>query len=374
MKAAKLLLLAPFALGVACATLAGSGQGDVDLPSNLVGPFRSLKRGKTCDGDTCTGVDELPDGTTNGIAKYPQAPPSRAPAVMRLGEGGDLHLAIYAARDLDANLDTIVRMESPDARTFASSDVTTVLGADQPWEGGAIGDPWVLRDGADVWLYYDVHATNEPGQTPGIARARATDGAGLAFSKDGLVTIDGSKGGWETEPPRAPSVVRDDAGVYHLFYASGTSIGEATSADGLHFTRVGTSAVLVPSTAPTVPLPEGEKPPFDDLAVDDPCVERAITPAGEVHWRVLYTGRDVAGASAIGFAARYGDAGALSRNPGSVFSTKLHANAPALARFDAFTLLYPMQDVNMNEPKFDPLKQAIGVAISPERTYLPIAE
>lgn len=371
-------LLAVLPLGVACATLAESGRGDVDLPSNLDGPFRALKRGQSCTGDVCTGVDELPAGTLNGMIAAPTNPIARAGAALRLGVGDDLHLALYVARDVDVEPGksaSIVRMESTDARTFAAADVTQAVLGDAAFEGGAIGDPWVVRADAEVWLYYAVHpVAGLAAQTPGIARARASDAAGTTFTKDGAITLDGPKGAWETDPPRAPSVARDDAGTWHLFYGSGTAIGEATSNDGLHFTRVGLAPLL--EAAPPAPdtLPEGVKPPFDDRAVDDPCVERALTQSGRTIWRVLYTGLDRRGGSGIGFAARYGDQGPLSRNPASVYSIKLHARAPAYARFDSFSLLFPTQDTSSNLPGHDAHKQAIGIAISPSRTFLPVSE
>ncbi len=375
----RLALLAALPLAVACATLAESGRGDVALPSNLVGPFRALKRGQSCTGDVCTGVDELPASTLNGMIAAPSTPIARAGAALRLGTFDDLHLALYVARDVDVGAPaTIVRMESSDARTFAAGDVTEAIRADQPWEGGAIGDPWVVRADGEVGLYYAVHpaqgAGGDPAQTPGLARARAGDAAGTTFTKDGALTLDGPKGAWETEPPRAPSVARDDDGTWHLFYGSGVAIGEATSKDGLHFTRVGLAPSLEPAPPGPATLPDGVKPPFDDRAVDDPCVERAVTETGRTIWRVLYTGLDLRGGSGIGYAARYGDSGPLSRNPASVFSTKLHARAPAYARFDSFALLFPTQDTSSNLVAYDPRKQGLGIAISPSRTFLPISE
>ncbi len=371
---ARLVLLGVVPIAAACATLAGAGAGDVDLPSNLVGPFRELKNAKECRGSVCTGVNELPADALDGLISVPPGTLVRAGATLRLGTGDDLHLALFAAHDVGPSPATIVRMESPDARSYAASDLSVALAADQAWEGGAIGDPWVVRAEAGVWLYYSVHpVAGQSAQTPGIARARASDAAGTSFTKDGLVTIDGPLGSWETDPPRAPSVGRDDAGRWHLFYGSGAAIGEAVGDDGLHFTRVGQAPVL--SAAPPAPadLPAGVQPPFDDLAVDDPCVERVITPAGRVLWRVLYTGLDQRTGSGIGYAARYGDSGPLTRNDASVYSTKLHARAPALARFGEFALLFPTQDTT-TQASWDPKKQAIGVAVTPVRVYLPMPD
>jgi hypothetical protein len=286
-------------------------------------------------------------------------------------------VVLYAARDLLADQPaTIVRMESADARDF-SADVQTVLVADRPFEAGAIGDPWAVEVNDGVWLYYAVVAPPagaKPGQVPGIARARSIDGtAGRAFVKDAapLLTVQGAQA-WERSPPRAPSVVRLDDGSFRLFYVAGDSIGEAISADGVSFVRVADNPVLAPSP-PVDPatIATGVKAPFDDLAVDDPCVDRVVTPAARVLWRVMYTGRDRRDGAAIGFAGRFGDSGALQHHEGSVFGGRLHGNSPAIARFGNFALLYTNVDENSGEPSVDPKRQVLGVAITPTRIRLP---
>ena len=380
MSRASLLGLA--CLAMSCATIAAEGQGDVDLPNALSGPFRPLKRDKICDGDVCTGVDELPPGTPNGQPSYPRAPLSRNATVLVRGSGvgDDLRVVMYVARDLDDDPDRIARFEAADARTF--KDAQDVLTADQPFEGQSIGDPCAIEVGGAVWLYYTIHRrTDFPGQIPGIARAVSTDGlAGRAFEKDAapVLGLEGTKGAWETDAPRAPSVVRDDAGTFHLFYAANGAIGEATSADGIHFTRVdgypataGIDPVIGPSAAvdPTT-LPEGVKPPFDDLGLDDPYVVREQTALGRTIYRLFYTGRDRRAGSAVGLAGRYGDdPGPFDRADGFVFGGKQnpHVNAPAVARFPSFSLMYANVD--------DQTKgQDLGVAIAPAQMKLPIAE
>lgn len=374
------LYISFLSIPISCATIAKEGQGDVDLPVAYAGPFRSLKRGQVCDGDVCNGVDELPPGTSDGLAKAPGSPRSRSPTALVRGTGlsDDYDVVLYVARDLAADPARIARMEAKDARTF--DDVVDVIDASEPFEGTSVGDPWAIEVSGEVWLYYAVHP--QPGKSSviaGIARARSSDGrAGRSFVKDAAPLLDeaGPKGAWETEAPRAPSVVRDDAGTFHLFYASGVAIGEATSTDGVHFARVDgdpSTPSIDPVVKPSEPvdlatLPTGVKPPFDDLAVDDPSVLRSISPLGRVVYHLHYTGRDRRGGSAIGLAGRFGENGSFERAVGAVFGGRQnpHVNAPAVARFPSFALLYCNVDHDT--------AQAIGVAVSPAAVKLPIKE
>ncbi len=353
-------------LATSCATLADEGRGDQDLPSSLSGPFRQLRHGRRCieDPETreqfCTGIDELPDGTSNGLVKYPGRPPSRSPAAL---VRGDLHVILYVARGKEGEpTDRIARMESKDARKF--DDLVDVLPLDRPDEGKQIGDPYALEVDGKVVLYYS-------SPTGGIFRARAADAAGNSFAKDGPITLDGPKSAAETDAPRAPSVLRLPDGRFRLFYASGALIFEA-SGDGLAFTRLGPVMTLSRTVDPTT-LPEGVRPPFDDVAVDDPSVDRVITAGDRVLYRMHYTGRDGRGGSSIGYAGRFGDSGVFTKENGFVYGGKLpggltansHANAPAVARFPSgFALLYANQDTGETS-------QRIGIAIAPQSMYLP---
>ena len=135
-----------------------------------------------------------------------------------------------------------------------------------------------------------------------------------------------------------------------MLYASGASIGEAASDDGLTWTRRDgdpSTPQIDPVLSPSVPaaLLAGEKPPFDMGQVTDPLLLPRVTPGGRLQIRVLYTGYDMAPgrtarSSAIGFAARYGDDGVLTRNPLPVFSVNSHEMAPALFEWAAGSMLY----------------------------------
>jgi len=356
-------LVVLYVSAAACATLAGEGKGDVDLPNTLSGPFRALKRGMQCDGDECTGVNELPPGTSNGIIKYPGNPPSRSPSALVRGE---LHVVLYAGRGLEGQpINRIVRMESTDARTF--EDVRDVMTADAPFEDGVMTDPAAVDVQGSVWIYYTVKT--------GIARAVSTDGSiGAAFVKDGKpITLTGALEAWETDPPRAPSVLRLDDGTFRMFYASGKSIGEARSADGVTFTRLGLAIGPTPPKDPTT-LGEGERPPFDDDSVDDPSVQRIVTAAGRAIYQLHYTGRDRRGGSSIGYAGRFDEGGMWDKRPGFVFGGKLfgdpdgnsHANAPTVARFSDLALVFANVDHDRS--------QKLGIGIAPQTRTLPVAE
>ncbi len=119
---------------------------------------------------------------------------------------------------------------------------------------------------------------------------------------------------WESTEVHAPTVFTLPDGRIRMFYASGVSIGEAESIDGVHFTRVDpdpSTPAIEPVLGPAPPAPPGsllpnEKPPFDTASVSDPCASIRFTSADRHQVRVLYTGGDAAGVTAIGFAGRFG--------------------------------------------------------------------
>ena len=155
---------------------------------------------------------------------------------------------------------------------------------------------------------------------------------------------------WETTPPHAPSVAIFPDGSWHMLYAAGTSIGEATSTDGVHWTRAAGNPVLEPS-APVNPrtLPAGEHVPFDEGTVEDPLLVPRIDPTGQLQVRVLYAGyaqspTAQSRTASIGFAARYGDSGPLSRQSIPVYiAPGSTAAGPALLEWTGGTMLYVSQ-------------------------------
>jgi hypothetical protein len=127
--------------------------------------------------------------------------------------------------------------------------------------------------------------------------------------------------------------------------------------------------VLGPS-APAAPgsLLPNEKPPFDTGRVGDPCAAVRTTPAGRLHIRVLYTGADTAGVTAIGLAGRYGDRGPLMRQAAPVYSVGAKEAAPALLELPSGSYLYVQQDRRVDEKL---TYTAIAAAFSPVSVKLP---
>ncbi len=294
---------------VSCGTTGAPGEGNRDLPTSGVGPFRRFA-----------------DAEVLGIAPFvleEREARYREPAAL-LGDDGSILL--FAVATTTPGRDVIVRTRATDGRSFfgASGDFgrrpVVVLEPSEPWEGGALSGPSVVRRGAEWLLYYAAAG--------GIGLARSSDG--VVFRKEPGPVLAAMEGGWETTTPRAPGAYVLPDGRVRLLYASGVAIGEAASDDGVAFRRE-TSPVLGPTE--------------DAVCVSDPCAVPRVTPAGRTQLRVLYTHEDAAGGSSIRFAARYGDAGALTVQPVAVYAASQRERAPAFLDDGAGrTLLYVEQE------------------------------
>jgi hypothetical protein len=333
----------PFALlTLSCATLANDGMGDRDLPSVGVGPFRKL-------------LPEEQRGTPPGVLDDAKLQ-FRDPAVLTLSD--DPHtteMLLYATGNDEAGKDVIYRSHANDARTFygtsshAGARPTKVFSASHAWEGAGVRAPSMLRNGGEIWMYYVGDG--------GIGLARSADGIAFTSSDAPVLAIAGAHG---------PSVIRADDG-FHLFYEIGRQIFESTSASGTMF---GAGTFVLGASPPlTRALEPGEKPPFDAVGVGDPCASLRTTSAGRTQLRLLYTGVAADGTTAIGFAARYGNQGALARNASPVFSSANGDVAPAIfewidpsAKTEAITMLYAAE----GKAGYS----AIGAAVAPVSAVL----
>ena len=334
-----------------CATLGSTGQGDVDLPSSGVGPFRKLA--------TLETKDVAPFVFHDNVRRYRQ--PS---AVAEDDDPNSARVVLFAVATEVTTLggparDFIVRTRADDGRSFfataadlslhAQHAPTVVLVPDAPWEGDRLASPDAMRVGGEWWLYY--------AGAGGIGLARSKDGVTFRKEVAPLLALDASASvPWETSAPSAPSVARYPDGRWRMLYAAGGQIGEASSDDGVAWTRVDADPTTpamdpvlgVAANVADASLAPGEKPPFDTGEVGDPCLLLRVTASGRLHVRVLYTGWDgPRGApdrtSAIGFAARYGDSGRLVRNAAPVYSVAQHEAAPSLFTWDGGALLYVEQ-------------------------------
>lgn len=273
-------------------------------------------------------------------------------------------------------VDVIVRTRADDARSFYGDVADNATGApptppvvlkpDQAWEGGNLAGPSALMVSGQLWLYYAASG--------GIGLAQSSDG--LTFTKQSApVLAPDPSATWEMTTPHAPSVAVFPDGSWHMMYGAGGAIGEATSPDGLNWTRVDGNPILVPS--PTVDpstLPTGDVPPFDEGGVDDPLLAPQTTVDGRLQVRVLYTGYGsppgtMGRASAVGFAARFGDSGPLTSQPDPVYTASLHENAPAFFEWNGGSLLYVSED-NPSLSSTMPFP-AIAAAYAPADDTLP---
>lgn len=330
MKRLQVLFLAM--LSSACATLGSIGEGDRDLPSSGVGPFRKLT------GKEILGV--APFVLNDTLGQY------REPAALALDRSGAVALFLVARA---VKKDVIVRTRATDARSFYGAPLDTghvpavALAADAPWEGADLSGPSPLRVNGEIWLYYAAAG--------GIGLARSTDG--YAFKKLDTPVLAADPNLDQGRTPTAPSVAILPDGRFRMLFAWGASIAEAASTDGITWVRVDadpSTPAIDPVLSPSTPVsPEslapGEKPPFDTGQVTDPVLLPRVTAAGRLQIRVLYTGYDTPPGtavrqSAIGFAARYGDEGSLQRNALPVLSLGKHERGPAFFEWDGGAMLY----------------------------------
>jgi hypothetical protein len=323
----------------ACATLGTPSGGDRGLPTANMGPFRELT--KVEEPNVPSFVFDSPT--------YQFREPSALAVDPSDRKSMDVYLYTVATMTSDAGMfDVLVRTRAADARSFYGTSQDSphippvVLSASLPWEGTNLAGPSALRVGAEVYLYYAAAG--------GIGLARSADG--LKFTKEpSPVLVPDRAVSWETTTPSAPSVAVLPDGTFDMMYAAGVSIGEATSHDGITFTRVDadpTTPELDPVLSPlggAGSVADGAVGPIDTGQVSDPCVLPLVSPADRLVVRVLYTGydgppRDATRSSAIGFAARYGTTGRLERQRLPAFAVSMHEAAPTYFAWVGGEMLY----------------------------------
>ncbi|WP_437900932.1 hypothetical protein [Sorangium sp. So ce124] len=354
----------------ACATLPSEG-GEGSLPNAHAGPFREI------------AGEELGNARTAPHVMEDDERFARDASVVDLdGDPSTLAAAGFFAATLhpeDAPPDplappnAVVRYDAADGRSFERSSVT-VLAPELPWEGGTVAAPSAVLVRGEIWLYYAAAG--------GIGLARSADG--LAFTREPAPVLapaaDGD--GWERGAiPRSPGVVRLPDGSLRMFYevageAGASFLGEARSDDGLAWERVGGGPALEPASIVGAGAPEGagapaaEGEPFDSAAVSDPAPALAVSATGRPLLRVYYAGRDSAGRSAIGLAARLGHDGPLERAVAPVFgaSSALSPRAPAVAVYPGFSLLFVTQAAGTRDGQGYPV---VAAGVAPADAALP---
>lgn len=358
--AALLAALAP--LLASCATLAGGGGGDVDLPNAGAGPFRALGEGEL--GNSRSPPNALFDAKTS----------PRDGSILDLdGDPSTLDVAGFFAANakgepLGAPPSRVVRYGAVDARSFDRA-AEVILEPQLPWEGGFVAAPSALRVGVgvggEVWIYYE--------GAGGVGLARSSDGA--AFSREPGPVLEPDATSWEKGAvPRSPGVALLWDGTYRMFYevdpaGDGRSmIGEARSDDGVTWTRVGDAPALEPSNA-TSGAPADDAP-FDGASVGSPFPVAAIAATGEKILRVYYGAKASSGASVIALAARFGADGPLERAASPVFGAgkSLAPREPCVVVYEGFSLLFATQRSDLGDETL-----AVAAGVAPANAHLPPA-
>ncbi len=111
------------------------------------------------------------------------------------------------------------------------------------WDRGAVFAPCVLRRGPGSWVMY-YSGTAFPGGVVSIGRATSADG--IAWTRSGpspVLSPSGIPGSFDEASVMHPSVHFDGA-FYRMWYSAGGAIGLATSTDGVVWTRYANNPVL----------------------------------------------------------------------------------------------------------------------------------
>lgn len=335
----------------ACATMAEPGGGDANLPNAGIGPFRALRPGEI--GNSRSAPNALFDKDTF---------PRDLSAIDLDGDLNTFEIAGYAAQgdeggDPAAPPRLIARYAALDARSFdRSGDI--VLEPSSAWEGGFVGQPSVLLADGQVWMYYAAEG--------GIGLAKSADG--FVFTRESSPVLAADSSGWEGGAiPKSPSVLRLSDGSFLMFYASesdGVSrIGEAASADGIAWERLGKRAVLEPSASSEASFA------YDGASLGSPCALLSQSQSGETLLLLYYGAKNQEGRVTIGLAARFGSGGIFVKATSPVFgagSTR-EPREPSVLIYKDFSFLFATQkqDVGALEPAVS-VGVAPGVAPMPE--------
>jgi sucrose-6-phosphate hydrolase SacC (GH32 family) len=173
---------------------------------------------------------------------------------VRLEEGTFRMWYAGAAADLRGR---ILLAESPDGvqwtRTGGPALDVAAAGA---WDGWTLDTPEVVRAGDTWYLYYFGQREEAVPEGSSIGLATSSDGVTFTRHQGNPVLGPGPPGSWEERWVESPAVLRDETtGRWIMLYtgldaAWRASVGLATSADGIHWQKSPDNPVLTPSPSP----------------------------------------------------------------------------------------------------------------------------
>lgn len=156
-------------------------------------------------------------------------------------------------------------------------------------DGDSVSDPAVVKVGATYRMWYSGVA--EDGRGPAIFEATSPDGLAWTRQHGGAPVLEGTPGTFDAHGVSAPVVAYDAAGgasAYRMWFAGQGdvfgAIGYATSSDGVTWTKHDDPAT--PAATDPV-LRNGDAGAADSFAAGDPSVLKD----GET-WKMWYTGDD----------------------------------------------------------------------------------
>jgi len=155
-----------------------------------------------------------------------------------------------AATDLRGR---ILVAESPDGVTWTRHPTPVLdVGGGGTWDGWTVDTPAIARAGEFYFLYY--YGQRDPGSAEGSSIGVATSNDGLVFHRVGAgpVLEPGPPGSWDARWVESPTVIHDERTGRWLMWYTGmsvewrASIGLATSRDGVHWKKHLANPILGP--------------------------------------------------------------------------------------------------------------------------------
>jgi hypothetical protein len=163
------------------------------------------------------------------------------------------------------------------------------VGASGSWDDFEANGPAVIKDGSQFKMWY--HGCDAAYTSCSIGYATSPNGT--TWTKHaGNPVLTGTPGGWDENMTMWPSVLKNGS-TYEMWYTGGSSIGRATSSDGIHWTKYSGNPVLSVGwgggmpVQPSVLLENGTyKKRFRHTLGAQTSIGYAESPDG-IHWTVL---------------------------------------------------------------------------------------
>jgi hypothetical protein len=285
------LLACVIALAGSCGTLATHATGDVDLPNNLLGPFRPLMS------------SEAPNSSTTLVQSF--STPIDEPSVVTAGSRRAMFVSWTESNGRRSIAVTRESMDPPAGGLAPFDAPTVILAPELPWEQDTVSAP-----GAAVLPSGEVVVAYAGGGAIGLATSGAGGTPPFHREPNPVLTADASQG--ENGPLEAPSLARAPTGEWFLAYASSAQIflARAPAPTG-PWTRIDADPSTPARDAVLAPLSDvaaDAGAAFEMLAVGDPALAIQELPSGRVLFRLFYTATGPMPLTVVSVAASF-DAG-----------------------------------------------------------------